>query len=210
MDNKPKRILRVDASARTSNSNTRRLTHKLEEKLISLNPSAIVTERNLNGELSFLSETMVEAMFIDPTKRTEAQAKALELSDKMVKELLESDIVIIGVPVYNFSIPASLKAYIDMITRSGVTFKYVDGAPKGILKNTAVYIVVTSGRTPLYSDLDFVSGYMKHILGFIGITDLRFIEATQIRTIGEEVIMSKAFAAIENIGEEKGQAVEAW
>jgi FMN-dependent NADH-azoreductase len=199
MSNKPKRILRVDASARTSNSNTRRLTHKLEEKLIALNPGAFVTERNLNGELSFLSETMIEAMFIDPSLRTEAQTKVLELSDKMVKELLESDIIIMGVPVYNFSIPASMKAYIDMITRSGVTFKYIDGAHKGLLNNTTVWIVVSSGGVPLYSELDFVSGYMKHILGFIGITDLRFIDATQIKTKGEEVIMSKALAAIDNI-----------
>jgi len=197
MENKTTKILQIDASARLKNSNSRALTSKLAQKLASTYSPATITTRDLNNNLPLLSESMIEAMFTDPSLRTIEHANILEASDNAIKELFGSDVLIIGAPIYNFGIPASLKAYIDLITRSGVTFQYGANGPRGLLQDLSAWIVVTSGGTPLYSQIDHVSGYLKQILGFIGINDLHFIDATQIKTKGEEEIMRKALEQIE-------------
>jgi len=140
---------------------------------------------------------MVEAMFTPAEKRTAEQQQALKLSDEMINELKQSDILILGLPVYNFNIPASVKAYIDLITRTGLTFRYTENGPMGLIENIKAYIVVTSGGTALYSDMDFVSGYIKFILSFIGIKEIYFIDATQLTTKDSDEILARAMAEIE-------------
>jgi FMN-dependent NADH-azoreductase len=191
------RILKIDSSARIRNSYSRILTNKLADQLSLLYPNIIVKDRNISNDLPFLSEIIIEAMFMPDEKRTSEQKQALKLSDEMINELKQSDILIIGLPVYNFNIPASLKAYIDLITRAGLTFRYTEDGPTGLVENIKAYIVITSGGTALYSDMDFASDYIKFILSFIGIKEIYFIDATQLTTKGADEIVSRAMGKIE-------------
>lgn len=203
MKNNPIKILKIDSSARTKNSYSRLLTNEIVNKLLQIYPHATVIHKDLSADLPFLSETMVEGMFISAEQRTEEQKNALRISDEMVKQLKECNIRVIGAPIYNFSVPASLKAYIDLVTRAGLTFKFNNGIAEGLVKDVKAFVVITSSGTALNSDFDFVSGYLKVILGFIGITDVEIIDATQLKLIGEEKILQQAINTIENLVEEE-------
>ena len=110
-------------------------------------------------------------------ERTEAQAKTLALSDTLIAELDWAELIVIGAPVYNFAIPASLKAWIDLVCRARKTFVYRDGAAVGLLKDKRAVVAYVSGGTPFEGSIDFVSPYLKHVLGFIGIEDVSFVVA---------------------------------
>lgn len=191
------KILKIDSSGRIESSYSRLLTGKLIDHLKTIHPEMIVFERDISDDLPFLSETMIEAMFLPPEKRTDEQKKALSLSDNMIDELKQSDILVLGLPVYNFNIPASLKAYIDLVTRAGLTFRYTENGAEGLVEDLKAYVIVASGGTPLYSEMDFVSRYIKFILSFIGIEEVFFIDATEIRTKGPDEVIARASARIE-------------
>jgi len=200
MSNDAIKILKIDSSARFDQSQSRYLTNELVKKLTGLYDHAIVKERDLYSNLPFLSDTMISSMFTAPNARTVQQIQSLQISDEIANEVKDADILVLGVPVYNLGIPASLKAWIDMMVRAGLTFKYdANGRPVGLLKNLKTYVVITSGGVSLNSNMDFVSGYLRSILAFVGIVDIHFIDATQILVRGEEVVMHDARQMIENI-----------
>jgi FMN-dependent NADH-azoreductase len=99
------------------------------------------------------------------------------LSDTLIAEIEVADTLIIGVALYNFSIPASLKLWIDLVCRTRETFAYSEGGPKGLMTGKKAIVCFVSGGTPFGSAIDFASGYIRHILGFIGITEVTFITA---------------------------------
>jgi FMN-dependent NADH-azoreductase len=99
------------------------------------------------------------------------------MSDHLLRELDDADVIVITVPLYNFSVPATLKAWIDMVCRAGLSFRYTDNGPVGMLRDRPVYLVIASGGVPLGSAADFASGYLHHIFSFIGITDVRDVFA---------------------------------
>ena len=165
-------ILQIDASARLNGSTTRQLTAKISDRL-----GGTVTHRDLSEAIPQINETWVNANFTPADQRTEAQQQALALSDSLVAELKEADVLVIGVPVYNFGVPAALKAWVDQIARAGVTFKYTENGPVGLLEGKRAVIALATGGTPVGSDIDFASGYMRHIMGFIGITDVEIVAA---------------------------------
>lgn len=180
-------ILQIDASARIANSVSRKLTAHLTKQLSSQHSNAVVKERVLS-DMIFLSEAMVEGMFTPIEKRTTEQIASLHFSDMLVEELRNADALVIGLPNYNFGIPASLKAYIDLVTRSGVTFKHTAEGFFGLLPDKPVYIIITSGSTALYGPKDFISDYMKFILSFIGLNNVTFIDASKVHTDREGII----------------------
>lgn len=135
-----------------------------------------VKKRDANA-LPYVDEAMIESYFTEPAKRSIEQQRAVELSDSLVQELQETDILIIGAPIYNFSAPASLKAWADLVARVGVTFQFVDGIPVGQLKDKKAYIVVASGGTGVDSEIDWMTPWLRHFLGFIGIHDVETIAA---------------------------------
>ena len=98
-------------------------------------------------------------------------------NDALVQEVKEADIIMIAAPIYNFSIPASLKAWIDLIARAGLSFRYTSEGPVGLLTGKKAYVVIASGGTQIGSEIDFASGYLRHVLGFIGIDDVSLISA---------------------------------
>lgn len=168
-------VLRIDASARKEGSVTRDLTDSV---VAQLNAERVVTRDLLDG-ISLLDEGWLAANWTAAAERTEAQQKALAASDTLIEELKAADTLVIGAPIYNFGIPAALKAWIDQVARAGITFKYTDQGPKGLLEGKRAIIVTASGGTKVGSEIDFATGYLKFALGFIGITDVEIVAADQ-------------------------------
>lgn len=179
------RILQVDSSGRLQGSVTRELTEKITSKLA--NSNSEVVKRDLSNGLPFVNEQWIGANFTDANQRTEEQIQALKISNQLIEELQSADFIVIGAPIYNFSIPAVLKAWIDMIARAKVTFEYTDKGPVGLLKNKQAYVAIASGGVPVGSAMDFSSSYLKHVLGFIGVTDVSIIDASQSETQLEQL-----------------------
>jgi len=173
----PMRILRIDSSAKTETSESRRLTDRIIDGLKTNGKSLDVTVRDLNENLPQVDTAWIEANNTPSDDHTDEHKKTLALSNTLVGEIEAADTLIIGVALYNFSITASLKLWIDLVCRARKTFAYVDGSPKGLMIGKKAIICFASGGTSFGSDIDFASGYLRHILGFIGITDLTFISA---------------------------------
>ena len=174
-------ILRIDSSARRDGSETRALTDAFINRIGATADTAVI-HRDLAADApDFVNETWVGAAFTDPNARSDTQAAALVASDALVAELETADVIVIGVPIYNFSIPAVLKAWIDMVARAGVTFRYGENGPEGLLQNKRAYVMMASGGVPIGSAMDFASPYLRHLLGFIGIQDVHFISAAEVK-----------------------------
>ncbi len=173
------RVLRVDASASVNTSNSKKLGDALISRMEAIFPGMQVQQRDLNEDISFIDEIWVGANFTPPEERSEMQKNRLEFSDRLIDELRHADHIILTTPMYNFSIPATLKAWIDMICRAGVTFQYSTDGPVGLLKNKRVDIIITTGGVPLQSPADFASNYLKQVFRFIGIEDINIFAADQ-------------------------------
>ena len=173
-------ILHIDSSGRSNDSSTRKLSGLMVENLKGNNPDSHVVYRNLSRGLPFVDEKWIEATFTEPEQRTESQQQALDFSTGLVKELQQAEKIVIGIPIYNFSIPAVLKAWIDMVARVKLTFEYTANGPVGLLQDKKVFLAFSSGGVAIGSDMDFASSYMKHVLGFIGLTDVTVVDASKI------------------------------
>ena len=172
-----KQILRLDASASINTSNSKKLGDELIDRLLALHPDAIVRQRDLNQDIGFIDENWVAANFTPVDQRSEAQHQRLAFSDKLIDEIKQADFIVLTTPMYNFGIPATLKAWIDLISRAGVTFRYTADGPVGLIKGKRVDIVITTGGVPLQSPVDFVTDYLKQAFRFIGIEDINIISA---------------------------------
>jgi FMN-dependent NADH-azoreductase len=183
----PLTVLRIDASGRHHGSNSRALSDRLTERLRQQHGSIRLVQRDLAASsIPFVSENWINANFTAPEQRTPQQQAELALSDQLVEELKAADILVIGVPIYNFGVPAVLKAWIDMIARARLTFQYSEIGPVGLLQGKKAWLIVTSGGTVSGSEIDFATGYMKHVLGFIGISDVEVIAADQLMLDGDK------------------------
>ncbi len=182
------RLLHVTASGRHDGSVSRDLSRRFIEALRDRQPTVQVQPRDVASGLPFVDADWIGANFTPPDQRTEAQKAVLARSDTLVQELVATDIVLIAAPVYNFSIPASLKAWIDLVARVGMTFRYSDNGPVGLLQGKKAYVVLASGGTPIGSEIDFASGYLRHVLGFIGIDDVTLIAAERLMQQAEDAV----------------------
>ena len=174
-------LLHLDSSAQNETSVTRRLTSHYAENWRQANPNGRIIYRDLTEtKLPFASEALIFAMNTPPENLTAAQKLLLALPDELAKELIEADTYVFGAPMYNFSIPANFKAYIDAIVRPGLTFSFEGGAPKGLLTNKKAIVVTASGgdySQPPMKNMDHLEPYLRSIFGFIGITDVKFVKA---------------------------------
>ncbi len=173
----PSKILRIDSSVRGDASVTRGLADELVEQLLRQTPDADVIRRDLADGLPLIDADWVTASFTEAEQRTPAQVERLSLSETLLNELEASDRLIITVPVYNFSIPAALKAWVDLVMRARRSFRYTENGPVGLLKDRPTYLLMASGGTPVGSEMDFCTGYLRHVLGFIGIKDVHLVAA---------------------------------
>ena len=169
------KILHIDASARKGDSVTRKLSAQLVGRLAG--NDGHVTYRDVSEGLPFIDEAKIAAYFTTPGERTDEHRTAIALSDTIVSELKNNDILVLGVPIYNFSMPASLKAWADLAARVGETFRYTATGPVGLLENKKAYVVIASGGTRVDSQIDFLTPWLRHFLGFIGIKDVTVISA---------------------------------
>lgn len=186
-------VLRIDSSVRTEGSISRDLTTRIIERL----GADAVTTRDLAG-LTLIDEAWVGANFTPADQRTEAQKETLALSDAMIAELKAADTLVIGLPIYNFGVPARLKAWIDLVARAGVTFRYTEAGPEGLLTGKRAIIAVASGGVPAGSPVDFASTYLKQVLSFIGINDVTVVAADQL-AVDADGSVKKAYDAVAQI-----------
>jgi len=145
-------------------------------------PDAAVTTRDLSKGLPLIDESWMGANYVPAENHNEAQKQALACSNELITELQEADILLLGLPIYNFSVPATFKTWIDQIARIGVTFTYTETGPAGLLSGKRAIVAVASGGTKIGSEMDFSTGYIRCILGFIGITDVTFVAADSMMT----------------------------
>ena len=173
------KILHINSSVRNTDSISRKVTREFLNKWQVSEPNAVIVERDLAAHpLPHLTEKTLGAFFTPAEQRTPEQAQIAQLSDTLVQELFDADVIVIGAPMYNFSITSGLKAWIDHVARAGVTFKYGAQGPVGLLTGKKVYIFTSSGG--VYSagpaqGMDFLATYLRTVLGFIGLSDITFI-----------------------------------
>ena len=182
------KVLEVTASARSMTSASRRLSQDLINALEDRCGDVTTVRRDLSAGIPFVDEAWVEANFTPEESRSAKHREALALSDSLVAELKEADVLVIGVPMYNFNIPASLKAWVDMIARARLTFRYTENGPEGLLGGKKAYLVVATGGVPVGSAVDFATPYLKHVLGFVGIDDIEIIAADKLNSQADEAM----------------------
>jgi len=171
-----KKILHIISSPRGEASMSIKLGNAVIEKIQQTYPGAAVTEHNLaQKQFPHLEEAHLAAFFTPAENRNAENVEAIRHSDEAIAEIQNADIIVIDVPFYNFGIPSTLKAWVDHIARAGVTFKYGEKGPEGLILNKKVYLAIASGG--IYSDgpmqaYDFAAPYLKSVLGFLGMTDV--------------------------------------
>jgi FMN-dependent NADH-azoreductase len=172
-------VLLVTSSPRGAASHSSRIARQLADQLASGDSQSTVVARDLFREpLPHIGEDFVTALGTPPEQRIAAQSAAVALSDKLIAEVFAADTIIIASGMINFGVSSTLKAYIDNLLRAGVTFRYTANGPEGLVKGKKAYIVQASGG--IYSEgpakaANFQDTYLKHVLGFIGITDVEVI-----------------------------------
>ena len=191
------KIYQIDSSARKKGSTSRELAKKLLNKIKKSGDEIIY--RDLDDEMLFVSGLTESGMNIDEADQTEYHKKMFELSNKLVKEIKECDVIIISAPIYNYGPPATLKAWSDLAARIGETFRFKpNGRREGLLKNKHAYLVITSGGTKLNSSEDFLTPWLKFILNFFGIEKVDIISADQM-ALDYEKSIKEAESQIENL-----------
>lgn len=188
-------ILHINASARVGGSVTRDVSAQLVQQL-QQSMSATTVNRDLADGLAFIDEQWIGANFTDRSERSDEQKETLALSDSLVAELTQASHIVIASPIYNFSVPASLKAWIDQVARARVTFRYTENGPEGLLKGKKAYLVIASGGVPLGSEVDYASTYLRHVLGFLGIDDVTLVNANELSQAANEEAIQEQLAAI--------------
>ncbi len=181
-------VLEIAASGRDEGSVSRRLSADLVAALETRHDGINLTRRNLAAGVPLVDADWIDANFTPDEVRTPRHREILAYSDSLVAEVKNADILVIGLPVYNFSVPAALKAWIDMIARARLTFRYTDSGPRGLLQGKKAYLVVATGGVPVGSAADFATPYMKHVLGFIGINDVEVVAADRLNVNADESI----------------------
>jgi len=181
-------VLRVDSSGRYEGSVSRQLTTTLTDRIMEELPSSTLIVRDLAHGIPQLNSDWIGANVTPSVDRSEAQKGALALSNELVSEIKQADIIVFGVALYNFTVPASFKAYIDQVARAGLTFQHGENGSQGLLTGKRAIVILTTGGVPAGSPVDFASPYLHHILGFIGISDVEIIAADRLVSNAEASI----------------------
>lgn len=189
-------VLQINASARREAANSTRVANSIAARLQSATPAARLTLRDLAvTPHPVLDEAALGALFTPAAQRTAEQAARVALDDALIAEVQAADAIVLGVPMYNFGVPVQLKNWIDAIARNGVTFRYTDQGPEGLLKGKTVYVALARGGSYRGTAADSQVPYLKTVLGFLGMTDVHFIYAEGLN-MGEEAA-ARGFAQAE-------------
>jgi FMN-dependent NADH-azoreductase len=196
-----KHILHLKSSLQGSASYSIKLGQAIVEKIQEKYPGSTLEESDL-VDVGFpqLNPSTLRKLFTPADQLNNEEKESIRFSDEAVKQLLAADIIVIGAPLYNFTIHTALKAWIDHVTRIGLTFKYGETGPVGLVTGKKVYVAMSSGG--IYSEgpgkaNDFVAPYLKAFLGFLGMTDLTVFRAEGLKVPGvKEHAMDKAIESI--------------
>ena len=190
------KILQINASARAESGNSTRLANAITAHIKSRHPAAEVEVRDLaKNPLPFLDEAGVTAVFTPADQRTPEQIARIALDEAMIARVQAADVLVLGVPMYNFGVSVQLKSFIDSIARAGVTFRYTEAGPEGLIKGKRVYVACARGGVYRDTPADSQTPYLRQVLGFLGMTDVEFIYAEGM-ALGPESV-EQAFAAAE-------------
>jgi len=171
-------ILQINGSARSEGANSTRLAADIVARLRAAKPGATLVLRDLARDPApLIDEAALAALFTPAEQRTPEQAARVAASDALIAEVQAADAIVLGVPMYNFGISAQLKNWIDAIARAGVTFRYTENGPEGLLKGKTVYVAFARGGRYRDTPADTQTPFLKTVLGFLGMTDVRFVYA---------------------------------
>ncbi len=171
-------ILQINASARREGANSTRIADMVAQRLLQRDPQARLSLRDLAATPHpMLDEAALGALFTPADKRSPEQAARVALDDALIQEVQAHEVLVIGVPMYNFGVPSQLKNWIDAIARAGVTFRYTESGPQGLLTGKTVYLALARGGRYRDTAADAQVPYLKTVLGFLGMKDVRLIYA---------------------------------
>lgn len=170
-------ILSITSSLNGAQGNSNKLMAKYLEHLQAASPVSVTSRDLAEDNLSHLTSQEMQAWMISPDERNDEQHALAALSDNLIEEIKAADEIVIAVPMYNFGIPSVLKAWIDRIARAGVTFRYTENGPVGLLENKCVTILAARGGQYTGTEYDTQTQYLTHFFNFLGITDIRFVYA---------------------------------
>ena len=194
-------ILQINSSARSEGSQSSRLAGSIVERLKAAQPDASITVRDLAAQPHpALDEAALGALFTPAGQRSDEQNARVALDDALIAEVQAADVLVLGVPMYNFGITAQLKNWIDAIARAKVTFQYTATGPEGLLKGKTVYVALTRGGVYRGTDADSQVPYLKMVLGFLGMTDIEFVYAEGM-AMGPEAEQQAIASALQQIEE---------
>ena len=194
-------LLQINSSARAEGSQSTRLAARIVDGLRAAHPGATLVVRDLSrAPHPQLDEAALQALFTPAAARTPEQAARVALDDALIAELQAADAVVLGVPMYNFGVPAQLKNWIDAISRAKVTFQYTDKGPEGLLKGKKVYVALTRGGLYRDTPADTQVPYLKTVFAFLGMTDVQFVYAEGL-AMGADAERAALDGAAAQIGE---------
>ena len=204
-------ILQINSSARIGNSQSTKLASSLVERLRTDHPEATLTVRDLSRTPHpSLDESALQALFTPADRRTPEHNARVALDDALIAEIQAADVVVLGVPMYNFGVPAQLKNWIDAISRAQVTFRYTANGPEGLLKGKKVYVALTRGGKYRNTPADTQVPYLKTIFAFLGMDDVQFVyaEGLAMGAAAEQNALASARSQIEELFANEGSQNE--
>jgi FMN-dependent NADH-azoreductase len=197
-----KKLLQINASLFSANGQSSRLADQFVAAWRDRNPGGEVIVRDLGKEpVPHLDAERFLSFIAKPDERTPAQQAAAAFSDALIEEVKAAEVVVLGVPMYNFGVPSTLKAYFDHIARAGATFRYTADGPEGLLKGKKAYVFAARGGLYAGTARDSQTAYIRDFLGFLGITEVEFVYAEGLNMGGDskETALSNAKQRLEKL-----------
>jgi FMN-dependent NADH-azoreductase len=192
-------ILHITASIRNDESVSRSLGNRLVERLAENREAKVVTRDLAKNDLPYIDAERFAANLAPYAERSPEQHELAKISDELIGELQEAETIVFSLPVYNFAVPATLKAWADLVARAGTTFRYTENGSEGLLTGKKVYLTIASGGMPIGSEIDFMTPWLKFFLGFLGMTDVELVAADGIMSEGGEEKIAEAHQEVEKL-----------
>jgi FMN-dependent NADH-azoreductase len=194
-------VLQINSSARREASHSTRLANRIVQRLRAADPNATLVVRDLGLQPHpVLDEAALTALFTPASQRTPEQVARVALDDALIAQVQAADVLVLGVPMYNFGVPASLKNWIDAISRAGVTFRYSEKGPEGLLKGKKVFVALTRGGKYRDTPADSQVPYLKTVFNFLGLTEVAFVyaEGLNLGADAEQMAINSAHQQIDD------------
>ena len=188
-------ILQINSSARSIGSESARMADAIVTRLQEANPTALLERRDLASDPHpFIDQAALGALFTPADKRSAEQAARVALDDALIAQVQAADVIVIGAPMYNFGMTTQLKSWFDAISRAGVTFRYTETGPVGLLRDKKVYVTLARGGVHRDGSSDVQVPHLKVLLGFLGLVDVTFVYSEGLGMGPEAVARAQAQA----------------